>query len=741
MRAVGWGMQWRTLVVLTLVGLAATVTPLDDAAAKNYRVEDQAGYREAVGRLKPGDRLMLADGVWRDFQIVFQAEGTEDQPITLMAETPGKVILSGQSNLRIAGRHLVVWGLTFKDGHSPTGEVISLRRDSRTLAHHVRLVENVIDGFNKPDREQRDYWLGIYGRNNRVDHNYFAGKTNQGPTVVVRLNTPESQQNGHLIDHNYFGHRPPLGGNGGETIRIGTSHYSRTRSGTVIRRNYFERCDGEVEIISNKSEGNTITENVFFESRGAVVLRHGGRNVVSRNVFFGNGVADTGGIRVINEHQQVVDNYLEGLRGRKFLGALTVMNGVPNSPANRYHQVRDARIAGNSFVDVTHIGFGVGSDAERSAPPADSVFQANLIAGNAAPLVGVFDDTSGIAFADNVSDNQTLRPFGARIDAGLALERAANGLLYPVGAQVGAPGDLQPVARAATGPRWYNKPPLDDQAGRLREIGPDGAALRGAVADAQPGDVLRLAAATYDLTAPLQVAHALRIVGVAGAQDRPRTTLRSAGGPVIQLLAGADLTVETVRFEQAGDGAAVLRAEGASYAGAYTLTLRGVEAAGIGQGPHAPFLAASPATFAASVLFDRLAASDWRGAFVALSGAGLDGWYLADTVAFRGSIFRDMAGPLVVFGREGRDESTFGPRFALTDSVLQRVGAGAAAVDLDGIDGLALTGNQIADSGRVAIRQRVVGLAFDIADNDWRNTPDPTIVGVDGAALVSGRPQ
>ena len=300
---------------------------------------------------------------------VFDGVGTNEQPITLTAEEKGKVVISGQSNLRIGGEYLVVSGLVFRDGHSPTSEVISFRRGSRELANHSRVTEVVIDHFNNPERTESDSWVMMYGRHNRFDHNHLIGKSNQGVTMAVRLNTEESQENHHRIDHNYFGPRPVLGSNGGETLRIGTSQYSLSNSRTLVENNYFERCDGEVEIISNKSGGNMFRGNVFLESRGTLTLRHGNDTLVENNVFLGNGVDHTGGIRVINKRQTVRNNYLHGLRGSRFGSALTVMNGVPDSPINRYHQVEDSLIENNSIIDSDHIELAAGSDAERSAVP------------------------------------------------------------------------------------------------------------------------------------------------------------------------------------------------------------------------------------------------------------------------------------------------------------------------------------------------------------------------------------
>src|SRR3546814_16115162 len=92
----------------------------------------------------------------------------------------GKVLLTGQSNLRIGGKHLLVSGLVFKNGASPTSQVISFRRDSKTLASDSRVTETVIDGFSKPDRRAEDIWVALYGTGNRLDPSHFEGKTKAG---------------------------------------------------------------------------------------------------------------------------------------------------------------------------------------------------------------------------------------------------------------------------------------------------------------------------------------------------------------------------------------------------------------------------------------------------------------------------------------------------------------------------------------------------------------------------------
>ena len=211
--------------------LALSASPL---VAKEWLVDSQTAYKKALKKVKAGDNIVLANGTYNNFEILFEGKGTKEQPITLKAETKGKVFLTGQSNLRLAGKHLVVSGLVFKDGFTPSSAVVAFRSNKDNLAFHSRVTEVVIDNFTNPDKRESDYWVAIYGQYNRLDHNYLSGKRNKGVTVAVRLNTKESQENHHQIDHNYFGPRPILGSNGGETLRIGTSHYSLSNSFTCL---------------------------------------------------------------------------------------------------------------------------------------------------------------------------------------------------------------------------------------------------------------------------------------------------------------------------------------------------------------------------------------------------------------------------------------------------------------------------------------------------------------------------
>jgi len=350
----------RLIPVISILALASCAQ--DDGAKPVTTLEE---FNDAVAALQPGDQVILANGTWANVELTFKANGLPDQPVELNAEEAGKVIITGQSNLRLSGEHIVVSGLVFKDGYTPTSEVISFRTSKDDLANHARVTNTVIDNFSNPERHDTDIWVALYGKNNRLDHNSLLNKGNRGVTVAVRMSTEASRENDHVIEYNYFGPRQTLGSNGGETLRIGTSHYSRDYSNTLVQYNYFDRTGGELEIISSKSCGNVFRGNVFFESQGTLTMRHGHYTTVENNYFLGNRLPNTGGIRIINENQTVKNNYLYGLTGHRFRGALVIMNGVPNGPINRYDPVIDSIMDNNIVVDSDHIQLCAGSDEER----------------------------------------------------------------------------------------------------------------------------------------------------------------------------------------------------------------------------------------------------------------------------------------------------------------------------------------------------------------------------------------
>ena len=335
------------------------------------------------GAWAAGDTIIMKNGTWTDQIIKFSANGTAEQPIVLMAETPGEVILSGRSRLSFSGEYIEVSGLFFKDGDAG-GSVIEFRTKSSELARNCRVTNTVIENYNPANNLSDSKWVSIYGEYNRVDHCSFVNKTNQGTLLVVWMTNGIVPN--HAIDHNFFGYRiPNLDGegkelNGQEIIRIGTSDYSLQNGGCEISNNYFEHCNGEIEIISNKSCENVYTNNLFYECVGMLTLRHGNRCTVEGNYFFGNGISDAGGVRIIGEDHKVYNNYFEALEGTGYRAALCMVRGVKDSPLNRYFQVQNAEVMFNTMVNCKQsFSINYGSSSDQTMPPITSTIAHNHV--------------------------------------------------------------------------------------------------------------------------------------------------------------------------------------------------------------------------------------------------------------------------------------------------------------------------------------------------------------------------
>ena len=725
------------MIRITLVVLAFMLS--QTGLAETLLVHSQDEFEDAVDDLEPGDTIMLANGEWRDFEILFTGFGTPEQPITLTAETRGEVLITGQSNLRMAGEYLVVSGLVFRDGYTPTNTVISFRRTRGDLAYHSRVTETVIDRFNNPERHESEFWVMMYGKHNRFDHNHLVGKSTVGVTMAIRLDSEESQENHHRVDHNYFGPRPILGSNGAETLRIGTSHYSRSNSFSVVENNYFDRCNGELEVISNKSGGNTFRGNLFFESRGTLTMRHGNGAVVENNVFLGNRVDHTGGIRVINADQTVRNNYMHGLTGHRFGGALVVMNGVPNSPLNRYDPVDNALIENNSIIDSDHVELGAGSDEERSATPTNSVFRSNLIFNeDGRNIVAVHDDVGGIEFQGNVLNNVDEPALtGGFVNASLELASADNGLLYPADerfADLGAGRDLKVLDRESTGVSWYPKPgpEIRFDTGETITIGPDEDALFDAVDGAGAGDVIELEPGEYTVTKIIVVDRPLTIRAAPGTAsiEFERTALfEIADGGSLKL---SGLTISGAAAPDISGNSAI-RTTRYSMLNNYALVVEDSTIQDLDINHSFNFFTVAKHTFADRIEISDSVFRNITGHVLTLAQETDDlGLYNGEYISITGSTFRNVEGALADVYRGGTDESTFGPHFELRSSSLDSVGNGsrnksAASIRLQGVQATDIYDNVFADSRPVRVVHTVGDPVTRLGGNRFDETPEPIV--------------
>lgn len=375
--------------------------------AKSFLVSNASELTLKLFSVQPGDTIIMKSGEWKNQLLVFKANGTKDRPIYLIAEKGGEVVLNGTSTLRIAGEYLVVDGLKFLNGYSSNGAVIEFRNGSQ-LSSNCRLTNTSIVDYNPSDKTKDYKWISLYGNNNRVDHCYLKGKSHSGTTLVVWLPDTNSYKqnynpNHHLIDSNYFAYRPELGVNGGETIRVGDSNTSMEDSYTVIEYNYFEECDGETEIISNKSCENIYRYNTFYNCDGMLTLRHGNRCTVNGNFFIGLSKSGSGGVRIIGEDHKVYNNYFQDLKGTGIRSALCMMNGIINSPLNGYWQVKNALVAFNTFVNTKQtFNIGYGNSSSQPLEPINSTIANNLVYTTSSPIITYTDIPQKMFYEGNI---------------------------------------------------------------------------------------------------------------------------------------------------------------------------------------------------------------------------------------------------------------------------------------------------------------------------------------------------
>lgn len=353
----------------------------------------------------PGDEVIWRNGTYFDQRINFNFSGSAGSPVVLRAETPGGVILKGESTIKFGGDYITVSGFHFTNGDDYFREigssVVQFRSNNGNRhAHHCRLTECAIIDMNSWEQDVDDddddgnttelifhssKWIQIYGTNNRVDNCYFAQKKVRGALIIAEMvpqdgdsGTPYASFN-HRIDHNFFGPNPVgWASNEFETIRLGTSDYANFNGNMVVENNYFYKCDGEIEVISNKSSNNTYRNNILIGCKGSLVMRHGDGCTVSGNIIMGMGVSSSGGIRLNGENHTVINNYVSGTRGDDLRAALVLRcaGGVTGEDEDGgYEQVRNALVAFNTFVDNTQsLNLGeLGSKDNKLAPTLSTI--------------------------------------------------------------------------------------------------------------------------------------------------------------------------------------------------------------------------------------------------------------------------------------------------------------------------------------------------------------------------------
>lgn len=677
------------------------------------KVNNEEDLKSAIKNAVAGDEIVLANGVWKDVQIKFYGSGTKNAPIILRAETAGKVFIEGISDLKMGGTYLEVRGLYFKNGYTPSNTVIDFHIDSKNIANNCKVLDCVIQNFTQLNRNRQDHWIEFWGRHNQLNRCSITGKSNSGPTILVVLKGNEHVNNYHQITNNHFGPRPRKGGPHGETIQLGNSDTSMAPSFTNVANNLFERCDGEVEIISNKSNNNEYRNNIFYKCEGSLVLRHGNYCTIDGNIFIGDDNSEfIGGIRVINTGHLITNNYFYKIIGKEFRSALAVMNGVPKSPQNRYNQVTDVVVAYNTFVDCkTPWQFSVGANMNksdvlpiqeiRSARPERMIVANNIIfnhQGDEIPIKA-YDKVDGVLFKNNSANSANksdVKTDGLKTE-NLAMSKLSDWLYVPTvdkkevytgfefenikqdvfsNSRISANGsgaivlpvdkDRGTIDKGTYGAPWFSDEPVKETSKTIRVSSEN--ELTAALTKASSGTIIDLKKGVYEITASLTID---KKITIKSKDQKNKATLHYSGQsntPVFLMGAGGNLTLENIILKGGNSQHAFATKEKEMYS-AYNLKMKNVEICDFDY-----VLNAFKDSFADTISIDNTVIKNCKSGLKLADENDDLGEYNAEFVYVTNSKFDNIQNSILDYYRGGYDESTIGGNLVFQNNTVVNCG-------------------------------------------------------------------
>ncbi len=724
-------------LLLLFTAFALLISCQQQGPHSTVLVSNADELNEAISNAQAGAEIVMTDGEWKDVNIRFNAKGTKDRPIILRAETAGKVLIQGQSDLKLGGEYLVVDGLYFTNGASPSQSVIQFFIDDKTLANHCRVTNCVIQDFNKSQKNKQDLWVLFKGRHNQLDHCYLAGKSNRGPTIRVELEGNESIKNYHKINNNHFGPRPPKGGPSAETIQIGNSYTSMAPSHTLVADNLFNRCNGEVEVISSKTNFNEFRNNVFYKSEGSLVTRHGNYCTVDGNYFIGDeGSPHVGGVRLIGTGHWVTNNYFYHLRGEIFRGPLAVMNGIRRSPLNRYIQVTDVVVAYNTWVNCSSPWqFGVGSNIDqkdvlppseiRSETPIRTLVANNIIyntEGDEVPILR-YDSIDGIDFQSNVIHNQGV-PFrgvegleekdfsmseleeniwlpsteltDVEVHYGFEFDqikkdllgntRSGNNTIGAInGTKVAAPNIMD---LSKYGPDWYDPTPAQANPQTLSVSTSE--ELAEAIVNANEGDIIELTSVQYEIASPLAINKKLSLQSADTLKKSTISYVGAAGTPAFEMNPRGQLTLKAVSLQGNGKNYAFASLK-ENMSSLYNLEVKDAEISNFDY-----VLKAYKHSFSEYIQFQSTTIKNCENGLELAAEDDDRGEYNAENVFITNCRFEDVSQNVIDYYRGGYDESTVGGNLVVKGSTFTKCGgkeANGVLINTYGIINVALSEN------------------------------------------------
>jgi len=284
---------------------------MQKTSAKVYRIGSEQEFRAIQSILMPGDKVMIKNGNYTDWSVNINNKGTSLKPIMIQAEKPGMVTFSGNVTkpiFSISGAYVFIQGINFKDCVlTKTGVLIEL-----SISNNCRISDCSFSSNQVKTQFTPLVIISGNGSNNIVEGcNFISNVDNQDVQVKI---TKDACPKFTLIENNIFRDKNKVSwpnANGGECVQVGQDPVllGNQKPETTVRKNRFIHCNGENEVISNKSSENKYLNNYFKDNDGELVMRGGHDCVIADNTFKGG----TGGIRVNGTGHQIINNKIDGI--------------------------------------------------------------------------------------------------------------------------------------------------------------------------------------------------------------------------------------------------------------------------------------------------------------------------------------------------------------------------------------------------------------------------------------------
>jgi len=282
-------------VVFVLCGCVSLCT---SAHATTYVVSSISELNTRISSAVAGDIIIVTNGVYTSSSAInITRQGTAANPITIQAQTIGGVEITGSKSFTLSSPAAYITIQGFKFTHSNNLSIAS-------GTSHCRFTRNIVE-LNIGATNDVSY-ININGDDVQIDHNELRNKSTLGEMLDIAGSGSQVARR-LWVHHNYFHDFSSPGGNGAETIRWGLSGLSLSTGDGICEFNLFIHCEGENEMISNKSSGNTYRYNTVRDCIGGQISQRHGNDCF----YYGNYMTNTDGIRVYGDRHRIFANYLE----------------------------------------------------------------------------------------------------------------------------------------------------------------------------------------------------------------------------------------------------------------------------------------------------------------------------------------------------------------------------------------------------------------------------------------------